>query len=154
MDLQSVSSPEQLKLTKSRQSNLIISLSTILTVREIHQFLNVLQRATTNLCLENALLENAVMEIEKVTKDITKVLDEDEKLWVKGRNILPEEKLKRDAEKANHHMFYFHSCSKMLVHGGPFISAEEVDQCLKGIKDEIEKKFMLCQDFISSSYIR
>ena len=101
-----------------------------------------------------SLLENAVMEIEKVTKDITKVLGEDEKLWVKGRNILPEEKLKRDAEKANHHMFYFHSCSKMLVHGGPFISAEEVDQCLKGIKDEIEKKFILCQDFISSSYIR
>ena len=91
-----------------------------------------------------SLLENDVMKIEKVTKDITKVLDEDEKLWVKGRNILPEEKLKRDAEKANHHMFYFHSYSKMLVHGGPFISAEEVDQCLKGIKDEIEKKCILC----------
>ena len=93
---------------------------------------------------ESTLIQSDVTKIEKVTKTIAKVLDEDEKLWVKGQNILHEEKLKRDAENANHLLLYVQSLlAKCKKHGGPFISAEEVDQCLKDIKDEIEKKRIL-----------
>ena len=41
-------------------------------------------------------------------------------------------------------MLYVQSLlAKCKKHGGSFISAEEIDQCLKGIKDEIKKKCML-----------
>ena len=45
---------------------------------------------------EITLIQSDVMKIEKVTKLITKVLDEDKKLLVKGRNTLHKEKLKTD----------------------------------------------------------
>ena len=77
MDLKSVSSLKQLKLIKSQQSKLIIFLSTILTVREICQFLNVLRRTISNMC-HKGLLKKDVTAIEKVTKGI----DEDEELCV------------------------------------------------------------------------
>ena len=80
---------------------------------------------------EITLIKSDVTKIEKVTKAIL-------------QNILHEEKLKRDAEKANHHLLYVQNLlAKCKKHEGPFISAEEVDQCLKGIKDEIEKKRIL-----------
>ena len=49
--------------------------------------------------------------LEKLRKKpkLLQKLDEGEKLWVKEQNTLPEEKLKRDAEKANHHMLYLQS---------------------------------------------
>ena len=60
-----------------------------------------------------------------------------------------EEKLKRVAEKANQHLLYVQSLlAKCKKHGGPFISAEEVDQCLNCIKDEIEKKRILCVEIL------
>ena len=71
------------------------------------------------------LIQSDVTKIEKVTKAVTEVLDEDEKLWVKGQNILHEKKLKRDAEKGNHHLLYVQSLlAKCVKHGGLFISAE------------------------------
>ena len=97
---QSVSSLEQQKLTKvARWSNLIIFLSAILTVREICQFLIILQKSNQQCVHHKSLLEKNIMKIEKV---IAKVFDEGEKLW-------SEEKLKRDAEKANHHLLYLQS---------------------------------------------
>ena len=62
---------------------------------------------------EITLIQSDVTKIEKVTKTTAKVLDEDEKLWVKGQNILHEEKLKRDAEKANHYLLYAKFVSQM-----------------------------------------
>ena len=54
---------------------------------------------------------------------------------------LLEEKFKRDVEKANHHLLYLQKLlAKCYKHGVLFIFAEEVNQCLKGIKDEIDKK--------------
>ena len=54
------------------------------------------------------------------------MLDEDGKLWVNVQGILHEEKLKRDAEKTNHHLLYVQSLlAKCKKHGGPFISAEK-----------------------------
>ena len=85
--------------------------------------------------------------LEKLRKKpkLLQKLDEGEKLWVKEQNTLPEEKLKRDAEKANHHMLYLQSLlAKCQKHGCSFISKKEIDQCLKGIKDDIEKKCILC----------
>ena len=65
-----------------------------------------------------------------------------------------EEKLKRDAEKANHHLVYVQSLlAKCKKHGDPFISAEDVDQCLKGINNEIVKKRILRVEILYRRHI-
>ena len=97
---------------------------------------------------EITLIQFDVTKIEEVTKTTAKVLD-DEKLWVKGQNILHDEKLKTHPEKANHHLLYVQSLlAKCKKHRGPFNTAEKVDQCLKGIEDEIEQKCILQQDIL------
>ena len=69
---------------------------------------------------EITLIQSDVTKTEKVTKTIAKVLDEDTKLWEKGQNIFHERKLKRDAEKANHHLLYNQSLlAKCKKYGGP-----------------------------------
>ena len=80
------------------------------------------------------LQSNNNIKIEKFTKNIEKVLDEEESLWAKSQNTLTEEKLKNDAMKTTHHMesASFHSLfSQCKDHCGPFVSADEVDNCLK-----------------------
>ena len=49
--------------------------------------------------------------------------------------------MKRDAEKVYYNLFYVPSLLTKYKHGGPFISLHS--SCLKGIKDEIEKKRIL-----------
>ena len=78
MDLQSVSSLEQQKLTKSWQRILIIFLSAIFTVREICQFLIILQKSDQQCAGHKSLLEMDVRKTEKKTKAIAKKLDEGE----------------------------------------------------------------------------
>ena len=93
---------------------------------------------------EITLLQCTNIKIERFTKNIVKVLDEEEREWVKSQNILTEEKLKNDAKKATHQMEYTNSLlAKCKVHGGPFVCADEVDNCLKLANSEIEKKKIL-----------
>ena len=51
---------------------------------------------------EITLIQAKIIKIEKITKNIAKVLDDEEKIWVKSQNLLHEQKLKKDAEKATH----------------------------------------------------
>ena len=66
--------------------------------------------------------------MKKLQKNIAKVLDDEEKIWVKSQNILHEQKLKKNPEKGTHQFGYVNNlltnCKK---HGGPFVSTEEVE---------------------------
>ena len=93
---------------------------------------------------EMTLIQAENIKIEKITKNIAKVLDDEEKIWVKSQNLLHEQKSKKDAEKATHQFEYVNSLlTRCKKHGGPFALTEEVEQCLHNIVDDIEKKPIL-----------
>ena len=98
---------------------------------------------------EMTLIQAENIKIEKITKNVAKVLDDEEKIWVKSQNLLHEQKLKKDAEKATHQFEYVNSrLTRCKKHGGPFASTEEVEQCLHNIVDDIEKKRILCVEIL------
>ena len=93
---------------------------------------------------EMTLIQAKNIKIEKITKNIAKVLDDKEKIWVKSQNLFHEQRLKKDAEKTTYQFEYVNSLlTKCKEHGGPFVSTEEIEQCLHNIDDDIEKKRIL-----------
>ena len=50
-----------------------------------------------------------VVQVEKLTRNIAKVLDESEQKWVEEQNILTEEKLKQNAAHAQKAHEYVHT---------------------------------------------
>ena len=99
------------------------------------------------------LIQVENIKIKKNTKNIAKVLDDEEKIWVKSRNLLHEKKLKKDTEKATHQFEYENSLlTRCKKHGGPFASTEKVEQCLHNIIDVIEKKRILRVEILYSRH--
>ena len=72
-----------------------------------------------------------VVTVEKVTRDIAKVLDENELKWVEKQNILSQEKLQRNVAQAQQAVEYVHTLlQKCKVWGGPFTNVGEMKECI------------------------
>ena len=89
-------------------------------------------------------LNNAgVVTVEKMTRDIAKVMDKSEQEWVKSQKLLTEEKLKRNVANAQKAEEYIRTLlQKCKVWGGPFTTVDELQKCVE-TQDETKLKSIL-----------
>lgn len=90
-------------------------------------------RKFTGKCMRDdmTLFQAKVVAIDDTTKKIAKLLDRDEQSWFEEQAELTKEKIAKRKDKALHRGNYIHTLlSKCKDHGGPFVTIDELEQCL------------------------
>ena len=84
------------------------------------------------------------IKVDKETKQICKLLDEQEKQCFESQQKILKSKIAETHAKALHQVEYVHILlAKCKKHGGPFVSINELDSCLTNRSDEAGIKRIL-----------
>ena len=95
------------------------------------------------------LYQAKVVSIDKETKAIAKLLDEDERKWFNGQEDITKNKLAEKRAKAIRKDERLNIILRICKdHGGPFTSVKEIDVGMKTVKDEQERKKMLRNEIL------